>query len=496
MAAPNTERVSEKATSVLCPKGEEISPVVTSHHSTAQCDTLLLIPTYNEAGNIRRLLQEIQGEGLDVDFLVIDDNSPDGTGAVVDALAREMPLQVIHRPAKLGIGSAHRQGFQYAITHHYGYVMTMDADFAHQPAYLRTMLAQAPAADVVVASRYLDGGGLRRWGMLRLMITHTAHWLTRHVLRLPYDCTGGFRLYRTSALQKIDFTRIRSEGYAFLIELLFYLNQHKCSIREVPIVITARHTGVSKISRVEILNAVKALIRLRLHRRSPSRVPIDWDEYWLKAREKHRRGLYEHIAAFYRRFIIAPMAGLIISRYFVNEPGHDYLHAGCGSGGSDQRINLDRPRFHSLDLSFTALTIHREQPSATHRTFVCGNLFTLPYQSESIDGIFNFGVMEHFVELDIESILSEFRRVLKREGKVILFWPPNFGLSVIVLSSWLWLVNLFRQQPLSLYPDEVSRVRSFRWVRALMAQNGFIVLKTHFGPQDLFTFVVVIAQKA
>ncbi len=221
-----------------------------------------------------------------------------------------------------------------------------------------------------------------------------------------------------------------------------------------------------------------------------------WDDYWLKAQGKRERGLYERIAEFYRNYLIAPLGASMLSRYFINESSKQYLHAGCGSGGSDQRIALDRPVFHSLDLSFAALTMNKQQVRGTNRRFICGNLFSLPYNSGTMDGIFNFGVMEHFIESDIDKILAEFHRVLKPNGKVILFWPPNFGLSVMMLTAFLWLLNKFRNHSLSLYPDEVSRVKSFKWVRELMIRNNFKVLNTHFGPKDLFTFVVVVAQKA
>ncbi|MBI3321299.1 MAG: polyprenol monophosphomannose synthase [Candidatus Omnitrophica bacterium] len=236
--------------------------------TSRQARTLLVIPTYNEAGNIERLLREVQAEGLeDVEILVIDDNSPDGTGALADALTKRMPLKVIHRPAKLGIGSAHRQGFAYAIAQGFGHVMTMDADFAHQPCYLHAMLAKAGMADVIVGSRYLPGGGLSGWGLRRRLITYTAHWLTTHVLKLPQDCTGGLRLYDAAVLRAVDFAQIRSEGYAFLIELLFHIKGQGFSIAELPIVINSRHAGESKISRIEIVNAVRTLVRLAVQAR-------------------------------------------------------------------------------------------------------------------------------------------------------------------------------------------------------------------------------------
>ena len=227
---------------------------------------LVIIPTYNEAGNIDRLLREIQGQSLPLDILVIDDHSPDGTGALVEQLSKEIPVRVLHRAGKLGIGSAHKEGFRWAIERGYGMVITMDADFAHSPDNLRKMLDQANGSDVVIGSRYMNGGGLEGWGLPRLLLTHTAHWLTDHLLGIPYDCTGGFRLYHTRVLSQIHYGEVRSEGYAFLIEMLFQVRKQGFTVAEIPIVISSRRLGKSKISRTEILRAVKTLLRLSLHR--------------------------------------------------------------------------------------------------------------------------------------------------------------------------------------------------------------------------------------
>ncbi len=228
--------------------------------------TLLVIPTYNEAGNIERLLSQIRAEEFGFDLLVIDDNSPDGTGALVEALAERLPVRVMHRPSKLGIGSAHKAGFRYAMDHGYGHVMTMDADFAHSPSNLASMLSCADHADVVVGSRYLSGGGLTGWPLWRRIITHTAHWLTTHLLGLPYDCTGGFRLYDTAVFEQVNFEAIQSDGYAFLTELLFTIVQNGFTVYELPIVINFREHGASKISPIEILRAIKTLMRLSYQR--------------------------------------------------------------------------------------------------------------------------------------------------------------------------------------------------------------------------------------
>lgn len=219
----------------------------------------------------------------------------------------------------------------------------------------------------------------------------------------------------------------------------------------------------------------------------------NWDLYWTRAADPGRQGPYQVIAKFYRDQIISRSAADALSRYFPDGPDRNYLHAGCGSGGSDQRIPLQRPRFHFMDLSPVAIQLHRKQPMRLKRSYACGDIFNLPYASRSMDGIFNFGVMEHFSEPQIAQILSEFKRVLKAGGLMVLFWPPDFGLSVIALGCFTGIVNRFRREPLKLHPDEISRVHSFRWLRHLLRQSGLAMTRAEFGPGDLFTYVAVVA---
>ncbi len=234
-------------------------------------DTLLVIPTYNEAANIPQLLRQIGTQALPLDLLIIDDNSPDGTAQLAETFSNEFPLKVIRRSGKLGVGSAHKEGFRYAIQNNYAAVMTMDADFAHSPEYLREMLSKGSTSDVVVGSRYLKGGGLPGWSLPRRLLTYAAHRLTVHLLGIPYDCTGGFRHYRTSLLRQIHFDGVQSEGNAFLIELIFQISRRGFSISQIPIVINSRRLGESKISRTEILRALKTVCRLCLGRMAGNR---------------------------------------------------------------------------------------------------------------------------------------------------------------------------------------------------------------------------------
>lgn len=232
--------------------------------SWRRSDYLVIIPTYNESENIESLVHEILAQEASPDILVVDDNSPDGTGEVADRLSRELggKLRVIHRPAKLGIGSAHLRGFQHALESGYCYIISMDADFSHHPRYIAGMAEKAGCFDVIIGSRYIPGGSTRNWGLFRRLNSRAANFLAKRVLRLEAnDCTAGFRLYRAEALRSINFSEVYSEGYSFLMELLYRLSLKGVTVAEIPIVFENRRAGASKISRNEIFKAVKFLIR-------------------------------------------------------------------------------------------------------------------------------------------------------------------------------------------------------------------------------------------
>ena len=216
----------------------------------------------------------------------------------------------------------------------------------------------------------------------------------------------------------------------------------------------------------------------------------DWDQYWIDSAKN--RGLFEVIAKFYRRFIISPAVRYYFHKYFADAQGHVYLHAGCGSAESDNRISFTQATFVMMDISTAGLAVARRKSKLQNIHFVCGDIFNPPFKTGCIDGLWNLGVMEHFHEPEIGSIFTAFSRMLKPQARCLIFWPPKYGLSVIVLTSFLCLANRFRKQPLVLYPDEVSRFSSKRWARQLAAQSGLNVDKAHFGIRDAFTYVVLI----
>lgn len=226
--------------------------------------TLVIVPTYNEKQNIITLSEKILALSPEIDVLVVDDNSPDGTGQLVDEAIKSQPrLHILHRAAKLGLGTAYKAGFQYALQNKYNRAITMDADFSHNPKYIPTLIENNQTYDVSIGSRYVPGGGTVNWGPHRKLVSSTANFLARFLLGFTtHDCTAGFRCYRIEVLQAIDLDKIKSNGYSFLVEMLFNCVQKGFTVGEIPIIFENRVAGKSKISKKEIFSAILTLFRL------------------------------------------------------------------------------------------------------------------------------------------------------------------------------------------------------------------------------------------
>lgn len=228
--------------------------------------SIIVIPTYNEKENIERLIEEIRKLNRDFDVLIIDDNSPDSTGRIADDLAkRHSEVSVIHRPGKLGLGTAYITGFKYALENNYELVFTMDADFSHQPKYLIDLLEKTKECDLVIGSRYIGDGRIKNWPLHRLILSRGANIYVRMVTGLPVsDSTGGFNCYRKKVLKRINLDKVISDGYAFQIEMKYRLWKKGFSIKEVPITFIDRTRGASKISKKIIFQAFLLVWKLRL----------------------------------------------------------------------------------------------------------------------------------------------------------------------------------------------------------------------------------------
>ncbi len=245
-----------------------------------------MIPTYNEAENLRAIVEAVYAALPQAAILIIDDASPDGTGRQADALAQQhASLHVLHRAGKLGLGTAYVAGFRYALDHDYDCVFEMDADFSHDPRYLPALLDAAAEADLVIGSRYVPGGRTPDWGLSRRLISGFGNVFARTILRLPFrDCTAGYKCYRRAVLEAFDLDAIRLEGYAFQIETVYQAYRKGFRIKEVPIVFPDRKIGTSKMSKAIVAEAFTYVIRRRLGgvaqgaRRAPSSQVIGTDE--------------------------------------------------------------------------------------------------------------------------------------------------------------------------------------------------------------------------
>lgn len=245
-------------------------------------DTFVIVPTYNEADNIDELLTQLLDLPISIGIIVVDDNSPDGTGKLADDWAGVHPdkVHVVHRPGKLGLGTAYIAGFRKGFSLDAKRLMTMDADFSHNPRYIPAMVAMSKNKHVVIGSRYVPGGGQRNCTQKRIVLSKGANFVARLLLGLKAkDATAGFRLYRREVLESIPLNEIFSSGYSFLVEMLFLCQRRGWQVGEVPIIFEDRRKGATKISRNEVFKAQYTVFRLffrRLRRGEPRRpeVPI------------------------------------------------------------------------------------------------------------------------------------------------------------------------------------------------------------------------------
>lgn len=234
------------------------SVLTTPPRSNAAC---LVVPTYNERENLPLLLAAISEQLVEIAVLVVDDNSPDGTGQLAEDLKVDYPnLEVLHREGKLGLGTAYLAGIRWALNREYEYILTMDSDFSHHPRYLPDMLRLGNMVDVAIGSRYVPGGGTVNWPLKRRLLSRTANLLARTITGArASDLTAGFRCYRRGVLELVDLGHFRCKGYAFLIEMAYRCHRVGAKFGETPIVFQDREHGLTKISSNELQMALRLL---------------------------------------------------------------------------------------------------------------------------------------------------------------------------------------------------------------------------------------------
>ena len=233
----------------------------------------VVLPTYNERENLPEIVPAILAAAAELDVLIVDDGSPDGTGELADGLAKENPrVSVLHRKKKEGLGRAYLAGFAEVLQRGYGRILEMDADFSHAPAKLPELLAASKTADVVLGSRYVEGGGTVNWGLGRRALSKGGSLYARTILGLSVrDLTGGFKCFRREVLEKLDLKTVGSSGYAFQIELTYRAVRRGFKVVEIPITFVDRRVGKSKMSRLIVAEALWMVWKLRLDRNARSR---------------------------------------------------------------------------------------------------------------------------------------------------------------------------------------------------------------------------------
>ncbi|MDB4915677.1 MAG: methyltransferase protein [Gemmatimonadetes bacterium] len=469
--------------------------------------TLVMVPTYNERDNAPRMVEAIMALGLDADVLFIDDNSPDGTGALLDELSARHPrLSVRHRSGKNGIGSAHLDGIAAAYEGGYQRLVTLDCDFSHSPEDIPDFLRESETADVVVGSRWTTMHSLPGWNFYRRMMTGMGHVLTRMVLGIPYDATGAFRAYRLDRIPAETFSLVQSRSYSFFFESLFILHKNAFHIREIPIVLPARTYGHSKMTLDAALQSVRIMLGVsRTYRTTPAlfhlRIPPaavrpelhdpqNWGPYWQRSQVMSRR-TYAVIASLYRRLFIRPRLHRVLRSQFAR--GARLLHAGCGGGQVDQGLH-EHMRVTALDISADAIRLyHANNPSVSRIEH--GDILALPHDDATFDGYYSLGVVEHFTDGQIARILSEARRVLRPGGKVVLFWPHARATSVFVLGIVHTLLARSGSTT-ELHPAEISLLTSRAMAERIFHDGGFTLTSYDFGAKDLWIQAVVVAERS
>lgn len=227
---------------------------------------LIIIPTFNERDNIKKLIPSIKRINKKIDILVVDDSSFDGTFDVVNSFKKkDKTINLIKRPYKSGLGKAYVDGFKYALKEKYDFIFEMDADFSHDPKYIPNFLKEIKNYDLVIGSRYLNGVSVVNWPISRLILSKFANFYVRSITGIPLtDSTSGYKCYRRQVIEAIDLNKIHSDGYAFQIEMHYKAWKNGFKIKEIPIIFVDRHSGTSKMSRKVMFEAAIVVWKLRL----------------------------------------------------------------------------------------------------------------------------------------------------------------------------------------------------------------------------------------
>jgi len=394
--------------------------------------TLVIIPTYNEKDNIMSLAPAILASAPGIHVLIVDDNSPDGTGVLAEQLSSNNPgnVFVLHRPAKDGLCNAYSQGFAWALDKGYERIVTMDADWSHNPADIPRLLLQSEHADLVVGSRYLGGVRILDWPLSRLIISAVANRYIRFAINLKLsDCTSGFMCFTNQTLKAITASKLSAKGYGALIELKYRTQKSGKQITEIPIIFSERQTGTPKMSSNIILEAAWIVWLFRFsHPLNPT--------------------------TYFKKFLqIAPLSlsiwrtqeALAFSKHNLSPP---LLDLGCGFGEfSSVFFNEDI----DVGVDCNPNDIARAKNLKLYKKLILADARNLPLANESINTAFSISTLEHISNVD--NVFAEMHRVLKPNGRLIFTVPTStfnqFLFFPFFKTSYLTLFHhIFKHKPL------------------------------------------------
>lgn len=464
--------------------------------------SLIGIPTLNEKLNIASLVLEIFSLYPDVSIYVVDDNSQDGSYLILKELKKHFKnFDFIIRPKKEGVGSAHLAAFEYAYNNSFEYLITLDADYTHQPKYIKAFMLEQEKYDLIVGSRFLSNKGVGDWVWYRKYMTLLGHALTKYILGIKQDASGAFRSYKLKTITKDWDQQIQNRGYGFFIESMYLFSHTELKIKEVPIVLPKRTYGESKMRLVDIIKTLKLIFLLKVNKRPKSLKqksiiidktlgdPQKWDNYWNNQNTISNK-VYYNVAYIYRIFFIKSRLNYFIKKNF--NKNLNLLHAGCGTGHVDSYIS-EEYKLTSIDISKEAIMQYNlrvpKAKSVKHMS-----IFETDFENDSFDGIYNLGVMEHFTQQEIINILIEMKRVLKKNGKILLFWPHKYGTSVIFLKAIKLLYKIIGRS-ISFHPKEVSLMKNKKMISNICKNTGLKLSNYNFNFRDLFVQTVICLKK-
>jgi len=424
-------------------------------------ETSIILPTYNEKENIKKLIEEIFKIVKDINIIVVDDNSPDGTHLIVEELSKKFKnLYLIKRQCKMGLGSAYITGFKYAKEKlHSKFVITMDCDFSHSPYAIPEIIKELERNDLVIGSRYTKDGKVVDSPIIRRFISRSANFCASFFVGIKVkDATSGFRGYRLEILEKINYDKIFSNGYSFLTEIIYKISKIKnVRIKEIPITFYDRKYGKSKISKKEILKAIYTIIRLTIFK-----ILIKKEVPYYNLVEKEL-SLLNPIN--YLRFLLHAGRYFKISKILKDG---NLLDIGCGKPAefmNDGSFLIFIDRKNSIGIDVNNLKINNFK-------FVKASVLNLPFKNETFDNIVAMEILEHIE--DVDRALSEIKRVLKKDGVFIMSTPDN---SILWKVIWFLWSNSFGKMWQHKHLVEYKRKE---WLNVVSKHFKVIKVKKHF----------------